>query len=424
MPTAGGRLYELLLHHGVPERGARLYLAACREGPQTASELARMTGMHRVEAYRFIRQLEVSGLLRTEGRGPMRFAALPPEALLDRWIRAATERLRRLEADRTGALADLDSGLLDLNAEGSRKFAVIEGQEEIYRFVNRRIGTAKSEIRASVPGLALGLAINGGVDRAMRKAHERGVKIQILTDIHHATRSEAKHFGSFADVRHSVHPLTARSMVIDRAGALAYVSGPEGIGGTSTSQVAVWSGSPSFRSITDDYLRGLWRHAVPADRRFVEIESPRSAVLPMHTAGDRETFLRLQEIAALGMKTTGIDTLRFDLPELIGAIGRQIGHQVSENLSGETPEEVARSLADYYTQNALGHLEVARARPLTLKVTNCFACVRHSTEIGRRLCPMIFKSALEDQLGGEYDVSAPDPTRHAQRGCLFTVARS
>ena len=424
MTSPGGRLHELLLQHGIPERASRIYIAAVREGPQTASELARVTAMHRVEAYRFIKHLEVLGLLRATRDRPMRLAALPPDDLLDRWIRTATERLRRLEGDRARALEDLQAGLLDIGPSDPRKFLVLEGQEDIYRFLVRRIGTAKNEIWASIPGPALPLAISGGVNKAFRSAHDRGVRIRIITDIRPTNRAEVKLFSLFAELRHSPRPVVTRAMVIDQVGAVAYVSGPEGIGGTSTSQVAVWSNSPSFRKLAQEYFRPLWSRSVPSVRRLVELESNDHPSVPVRQGDAVEPLARLRDIATLGMRATGIEELHLDLPDLIEAVGRQLGRQIGDELEGETPEEIARSLVDYYRGHAMGRLEISRSRPLTLKVTQCFACVRQSPEVGRRLCPMVLKGAIEQKLGSGFDVSEPDPSRHASRGCLFTVTQS
>ncbi|MCI4357949.1 MAG: hypothetical protein L3J95_01760 [Thermoplasmata archaeon] len=424
MTVPGGRLHDLLLQHGVPERASRIYLAAVREGPQTASEFARVTAMHRVEAYRFIKHLEVLGLLRSTSGRPMRFAALPPDALLDRWIRTATERLRRLEGDRLLTLEDLKAGLLDVHSADPRKFTVLEGQEEIYRFLVRRIGTAKVEIWASMPGAALPLAIAGGINQAFRAAHDRGVRIRVVTDIRPTNRGEVKHFLGFADIRHSTRPVVTRAVVVDRIGAVAYVSSTEGLGGSSVSQVAVWSSSPSFRKLAMDYLRPLWTRSMTVERRLVELEAPERPRLPMRLGQAEAPLARLREIATLGMRATGIEELHLDVPDMIEAVGRQLGRQVGDELEGETPDEVARSLIEYYKGHAMGRLEIARARPLTLKVTQCFACVRQSPEVGRRLCPMVLKSALENRLGSGFDVSQPDPSRHSSRGCLFTVTPS
>ncbi|HUI38160.1 MAG TPA: helix-turn-helix domain-containing protein, partial [Thermoplasmata archaeon] len=231
MSASGGRLLEMLVEHGIPERAARIYLAACREGPQTAAELARITALNRVEAYRFIRHLEVLGLLRATHKRPMRFEPLPPAELIDRWIRGASERLRRLEVDREAALADASEGLLDVESADPRKFAVLEGDAPIARFMVRRIGTARSGIDGVVPASSLPFLTEGGIDRALKDAHARGVRVRITTEVTLANRSEARSLGSFAEVRHSHRPVAHQSWTIDRQGALLYLAAAESLRG-------------------------------------------------------------------------------------------------------------------------------------------------------------------------------------------------
>ncbi|EQD67119.1 transcriptional regulator TrmB, partial [mine drainage metagenome] len=125
-PASG--LAQMLADHGVADKPARVYLAACRAGPQTASELARLSAVNRVEAYRFIKQLTDDGLLLATGSRPGRFAALPPERLIDRWIRRASERVQRLESDRDKVLAEWREGRTEFDDGDPRRFAVLEGR--------------------------------------------------------------------------------------------------------------------------------------------------------------------------------------------------------------------------------------------------------------------------------------------------------
>jgi len=163
-------LLELLSEHGVPEKGARVYLAACRGGAMTASELARVSAVNRVEAYRFIKQLSSEGLLRATGSRPQRFEALSPDDLVDRWIRRASDRLRRLERDRDRILAEWEQGRDELDEHDPRKFAVLEGSEAIRRFLLKRIGAAEREILVSASERALARFVDLGLDRAFREA--------------------------------------------------------------------------------------------------------------------------------------------------------------------------------------------------------------------------------------------------------------
>lgn len=421
MGRPGSDLLELLTQHGVPEKGGRVYLAACRAGPQTASELARLSAVSRVEAYRFIKQLTADGLLHTTGGRPMRFAALPPDELLDKWIQHATDHVRRLEQDRTKLLTDWEDVRTEFDERDPRKFAVVEGRTTIHRFLLKRIGTAEHKILLTATSGSLPRVIDAGIDRALREAKARGVKVRIVTEVFPQNLVDAKHLASFAELRHSAGPVMNRSVVIDRIGALVYVSGEEGFGRSGEEQVALWSSAPMFVQLARDYHQRLWAPAEKAESRFVALENPTSAVIPVVQGKEAEPFQRLKDIAKLGMRATGVREFHFELPELIETIARQLGRQIAEEVQGDTPAEVSRSLSSYYETHTMGHLKVVKDRPLTLQVTGCFACTSDSPEIGRVMCPQLMRTVLEARLGQRWEVSKPDPTKHASRGCVFTA---
>jgi sugar-specific transcriptional regulator TrmB len=420
----GSDLLELLVEHGVPEKGARVYLAACRAGPQTASELARLSAVNRVEAYRFIKQLSADGLLQATGGRPRRFEALPPDALVDRWIQRASAHVHRLEENRSKVLADWEDARTELDERDPRKFAVLEGRETIQRFLLKRIGAASHSILVSTNGRSLAGMIDGGVDRALRQAQRRGVKVRIVTGVFFGNIADAKHLASFAEMRHSPHPVTSRSFVLDRVGALVYVSGEEGFGPVGAEQVALWSSAPMFVQLARDYHRRVWTPAERAESRFVELENPPAAALPV--VQDRESlpFQRLKEIARLGMRATGVKEFNLYLPEMIETIARQLGREIADHVEGRTPEEVAKALRQYYETHTMGHLTVVKEKPLTFRVTGCFACTTDSPEIGRMMCPQLLRTVLENRLGQRWEVSKPDPTKHAAHGCVFTATPS
>lgn len=422
MGRPGSGLLELLSEHGVPEKAARVYLAACRAGPQTASELARLSAVNRVETYRFIKQLSAEGLLKATRSRPRRFAATSPDDLLDRWIHRAADRLRRLEQDREKVLADWEESRTEFEDGDPRKFAVLEGRETIRRFLLKRVGTVERQVLVSTTGLSLPGLIDSGLDRALRTAKARGVKVRIVTEVYPTNLVEAKLFHTFAELRHSSGPVTNRAVVFDRLGALVYVSGEDGLGRSGEEQVALWSSAPMFVQLARDYHRRLWTPATRAEARFVELENPPAAILPVIAGKESVPFQRLKEIAKLGMRASGVRELHLHLPELIETIARQLGREIAEHIEGRTPEEVAKALAQYYEAHTMGRLTTVKERPLTFRVTGCFACTSDSPEIGRVLCPQLLGTVLETRLGQHWEVSKPDPTKHATRGCVFTAS--
>jgi len=419
-PASG--LLELLSEHGVPEKGARVYLAACRAGPQTAAELARLSAVNRVEGYRFIKQLTADGLLKATSSRPQRFAATSPDDLLDRWIRRAADRLQRLEQDRQKILSDWEKDRTAFDDGDPRKFAVLEGRETIRRFLLKRIGTVERQVLLSTTGMSLSALIDGGLGRALREASRRGVKVRVVTEVYPPNLVEAKLFSTFAELRHSNGPVTNRAVVFDRLGALVYVSGEDGLGRTGDEQVALWSSAPMFVQLARDYHRRLWTPATRAEARLVELENPPGAVLPVVAGRESVPFQRLKEIAKLGMRATGVRELHLNLPELIETIARQLGREIAAQIDARTPEEVASALAQYYETHTMGHLATVKERPLTLRVTGCFACTSDSPEIGRVMCPQLLRTVLETRLGQHWEVSKPDPTKHATRGCVFVAS--
>jgi sugar-specific transcriptional regulator TrmB len=422
VPRAGTGLLELLAEHGVPEKGARVYLAACRAGPQTASELARLSAVNRVEGYRFIKQLTADGLLKATNSRPQRFEATSPDALIDRWIRRASERLERLEQDRAKILSDWEKDRTAFDDGDPRKFAVLEGRETIRHFLLKRIGTAERQILLTTTGMSLSALIDGGLGRGLREAAARGVKVRVVTEVYPPNLVEAKLFSTFTELRHSNGPVTNRAVVLDRLGALVYVSGEDGLGRTGDEQVALWSSAPMFVQLARDYHRRLWTPATRAETRLVELENPPGAVLPVVAGREAVPFQRLKEIAKLGMRATGVRELHLNLPELIETIARQLGREIADQIEASTPAEVTSALAQYYETHTMGHLATVKERPLTLKVTGCFACTNDSPEIGRVMCPQLLKTVLETRLGQHWEVSKPDPTKHASRGCVFIAS--
>ena len=421
MSRSGAGLRELLLEHDVPEKAARLYLAACRAGPQTASELARLASVNRVEAYRAIQGLVDDGLLSATGSRPRRFAALAPERLLDRWISGAADHLRGLEHDRARILADWEAGRSEIGDEDPRKFAVLDGRETIRRFLRKHVGVASREVLVSATGSWLSSMIDGGIDRAFGEARERGVKVRLVTEVLPANLTEAKHFASVATLRHAQSPVLNRAVVFDGSGALVFVSGDDGLGSAREEQVALWSVEPAFVDLARAYHRRLWSAAERAEARFVHLEEPDSALLPVVAGREAVPFQRLKEIARLGMRASGVRSFHLDLPDLIGTIARQLGREIADDIEGASPAEVTKNLAGYYATHTMGRLTVERERPLSLRVSGCFACMPDSPEIGREMCPQLLRAVLETRLGHHWVVSKPDPTKHAKRGCAFTA---
>jgi sugar-specific transcriptional regulator TrmB len=418
---SGAGLVRLLAERGVPERAARIYIAASREGPQTASELARMSGIHRVETYRHIQQLHEAGLLRPVGGRPKRFAALSAEELLERWIRTTSEDLRRLEAGREHLIREFQEQITTPEANDGRKFVVMERRKALYSFLRKQIGLARKEIQLSLSPSALARFIDGGIDRELRTARQRGVKIRVITEINRGNLPDAKHFATFSEIRNTRTMPAARGVLFDKTGAVVYVAGDLRPGGDEDKLVTVWTTDEEFLNLVRVQFQSLWNHCAPSEQRIVELEEHGATSLPVRLGREVESFNRLREITQLGMQVGGLQELPFDLPEFIETVAHQVGREIASELDGERPLEVARSLQEYYRAHGL-RFEILQPEPLLLRADGCIACDGASPEVGRLLCPGILRTIFEARTGGQWEVAHPPALKRNQQGHIFALS--
>jgi sugar-specific transcriptional regulator TrmB len=418
---SGRSLHQLLLEDGVPDRGARIYLAACREGPLTAAELARRAQLNRVDAYRFIRQLSAIGLLRATSGRPMRFAPLPPEQFLDRVHHKAAEKVEELEGERERILLGWREALDSPDGADHRRFTVLEGAEEAVRFLKRKVGATEKEILACGTRESLTRTLDYGLDRGWKEARARGVKVRLLVHIQADTLALVKQFEPYAEIRHSPSPIGVPSLQLDRTGLYVNISDQYTNGSAAEPLIGLWTTSPELLRQGREYFRHLWARSTESATRQVALEAPSSATLSIVAGREDEGLLRLKEVAELGMRAAGVQELQLDLVGLIDTIGRQLGREIGDRLSGETPPEVVQAIRDYYTAHGMGEVTVVKDRPLTLRVNECFAAQSPSAEVGRVLCPAILGAALERRLGAQWSVSTGDLGRGRRSGCLFTI---
>jgi HTH-type transcriptional regulator, sugar sensing transcriptional regulator len=417
---SGAGLVRLLAERGVPERAARIYIAASREGPQTASELARMSGVHRVETYRHIQQLHEAGLLRSVGGRPKRFAALSAEELLERWIRTTSEDLRRLEAGRDQMIREFQEQITTPELNDGRKFAVMEHRKALYSFLRKQIGLARKEILLSLSPSAMARFIDGGIDRDLRTAFQRGVKIRVITEINRGNLPDAKHFATFSEIRNTRSMPAARGVLLDRVGAVIYVAGDLRPGGDEDKLVTVWTTDDEFLNLVRVQYQALWNHCTPSEQRIVELEEGGAASLPVRLGREVESFNRLREITQLGMQVGALQELPFDVPEFIDTVARQVGREIASELEGERPLEIAKSLQEYFRAKGV-RFDILEPEPLVIRTDGCIACDGGSPEVGRLLCPAILRTIFETRTGGKWEVGRPPARKRNPRGHTFSL---
>ena len=131
------------------------------------------------------------------------------------------------------------------------------------------------------------------------------------------------------------------------------------------------------------------------------------------------TFLRLYKSALLSAGIS-LDDVLFDQ-------GYELGKRVfSEMVSGETLEEVLRSLAQLWEELELGTVEVLEAGDAArILVRDCYQCM-HMPNVGKPLCATdegIIAGILEGKLGTRFRVKEVECWGTGKEYCEFEIRR-
>jgi hypothetical protein len=279
-PEGADELTRGLTHLGLTVHEAQMYRAVVRNGPVTARHAIAASQLDRATGYRILARLAARGLVVPTGRRPHRFVGLDVGRLLDRatvFLRDEVDLHRVVRAiylaESPSRPAGLDEGEPALRAPVPVRplvpghTRIIPKDEEFAPELIRRIAGARQEIQAlSRPGVfAEGARVD--VAKALLRASERGVRIQLVVDYRATDLEFLARFlagvgttGSKPDVRIWT-PQLARLWMIDRKLAV------RGFGALSPPRPG---GGPLVESEEEEFVRqnamrfeAIWREATP-----------------------------------------------------------------------------------------------------------------------------------------------------------------
>src|SRR5262245_61355706 len=103
----GQGLIDRLVRLGLTTYEARAYAALVRRDSFTAAQVARQSGLPRQRIYDVLASLVEKGLASTRPGGVVKYAAVAPDAAIDRLVAARRREMSDLERDATEAIAGL-----------------------------------------------------------------------------------------------------------------------------------------------------------------------------------------------------------------------------------------------------------------------------------------------------------------------------
>lgn len=155
-----------LMAIGFTEYEARVYTALLRESPATGYQISKSSGVPRSMVYEALGRLEGRGaVLKTESRRATLYRPVPPDTLLDRYVRDQSERVQHLR-EGLGTL---------FQAREEEHYWTMRGRDSVLAYAAQLIEAARDEIQLVLSDRDLE-ALRSHVEEAC----ERGVQVRAL----------------------------------------------------------------------------------------------------------------------------------------------------------------------------------------------------------------------------------------------------
>jgi sugar-specific transcriptional regulator TrmB len=245
---------------------AKIYLTLVQEGPITAKEISRASGIARPYIYRIVADLMKGGAVEAPVTKPAVFKAVSAENLIPMLLERKMKKQKSLKEKTIELLSDLQNNRLHkLSKEPSFDYTIVPGREVIIKKLKDSIYDAEKSVY-TVTSKARFSAAMFEFEEVYQAVLNRGVKIKLAVEKHVPDEKtliivrSLTRYPNFK-VKYFNGPPPAIVSIWDDKKALVTISATAQLPGTS----ALWSSNPSFIELAQNYFEKRWKQAVSID---------------------------------------------------------------------------------------------------------------------------------------------------------------
>ena len=239
-----GEATDALERIGLSRYEALVFLNLARAGAATAGEVARASGVNRVQTYRALESLEARGLVEVTLDRPRRYAARALSEAFEMIAEEKRSELEKLNAIRKTLVEAWPRISGRSREQPSVRLQVIKGRTQIYRAIRKVVGDAREEVLAFTTTKGIQRSYRAGINEALVEAMKRGVKARLAADITEANASLMARVAQYVPLRH-VDGQRARFILVDGTSIFAFlIQDEKTIRGDA--ETALWTNSPDF----------------------------------------------------------------------------------------------------------------------------------------------------------------------------------
>ena len=281
----GEEINWVLSELGLSAKEVKVYLYAAKSGPQKAIELSKNLKMHKVEVYRFLKNLENKGLMESTLERPTRFTANPFEQVLDSLISEKRKTTAALQEKKKTILNQWKSMKVEKTPGITERFVILSGRKNVYSRMLNLIQRTQREILGITTnaGLIMGDQ-NGFLSQGITETAERSRDVQVyarlLTQLTKENLEIAKNFVQKLQRHHiSIEigqvdlnaKFAPRLLIRDGDEAVVFLT-PRNMSIAKQEDTGVWTNSKAFVSALQALFEEMWKDSKPLSERIKELE--------------------------------------------------------------------------------------------------------------------------------------------------------
>lgn len=240
------------------------FLNLARMGAATAREVARASGVNRVQTYRSLESLEARGLVEVTLDRPKRYAARALSEAFDLFVDERRAELAAMEKVRESLLAAWPA--IARRDRATVRLQILKGRSQIYAALRRAVANAHREVLAFTTTKGILRSYRAGINDALSGAMRRGARARLIADLTLTNASLFEKVARHVPLRH-VEDQRGRFIIVDGESMFAFLIQDEG-GLRGEAETALWTNSPDLVRSHRDFFESAWKAGARAEVRF------------------------------------------------------------------------------------------------------------------------------------------------------------
>jgi sugar-specific transcriptional regulator TrmB len=270
---------------GLSAKEAKLYIYLGKSGPQKASVISRSLGIHKVEVYRYLKNLENKDFVESTLERPTRFVATPLEQVLDSLISSRRNITTVLQEQKESILRQWNVVNSERPLTPPERFVTLLGRESVYLRILRAVKQTQREVLGITTNVGLlygeqnGILAQG-ITQVAKEGRAAPVNARLLTPITNVNLEVAKSLKRMLrnnrvwfDIRHlDLDTKFAPRFVISDDDEVVIFLTTKGMSTAFRNETGLWTNSNAVVSAYRALFEALWKDSKPLSERIGELQ--------------------------------------------------------------------------------------------------------------------------------------------------------